>query len=50
MLGKEDDARMTMCKDSKDLIGKSLSHGADVTKVEADFSELLQIGQQTFCL
>lgn len=50
MLGVEDDAGMAIRKDSKDFIGKSLSYGAYITKIEADFSELFQIGQQTFRL
>ena len=50
VLGVDDDAGMASGKDPKHFVGKSLSHGSYVTKVEADFSELFQIGQQTFRL
>ena len=50
VLGVYDDAGVAISKHTEYFIGKTLSHGSYVTKVEADFSELLQIGQQTFCL
>lgn len=45
VLRVDHDARVATGEHAKHFIRKSLSHGAYVTKVEADFSELLQIGQ-----